>query len=266
MLPTFGEMKMLIPTIIRSSLIGIGTGILPGAGGNIGSWVSYDIGQKFAKDKTIYGKGSLEGVCASETANNAVTGGALIPMMTLGIPGSAAAAIILGGLMIQGLQPGSKLFVDQAPIAYSIILGFLISNIMIALVGLTIAKYVVKVTQVPVGVLTPIVCVLAIVGSYAINSNVFNIFVMGFFGLAGYFLIKADYSPPAIVLGLILGRMAETGFRQSLVMSRGNLLGYYFTRPISVGLIVLIIIALAFPILRILMNKRIVSKSNNGIS
>lgn len=139
----------MLPTIGISSILGILIGILPGAGGDIGSWVAYNAAKKRSKHPEEFGKGSLEGIAASETANNAVTGGALIPLLTLGIPGSGTTAIMLGGMMIQGLIPGHELFTKQGDITYCIIIGFLIANILMGLLGLFIAKPVVKVSTIP---------------------------------------------------------------------------------------------------------------------
>lgn len=149
MLPRLSEMPRYSWNLILSSIIGIGVGILPGAGGNIGSWIAYDQAKKHSKHKEEFGNGSLEGLCACETGNNAVTGGAMIPLMTLSIPGSPTAAIILGGFLIQGLVPGHRLFTSQADITYSILTGFALSNILMVFVGLAIAKYVVNVTRIP---------------------------------------------------------------------------------------------------------------------
>ena len=247
--PTWSEFKKLIPTISRSSIIGVLVGILPGAGGDIASWVGYNESKRFSKHPEEYGKGSLEGIAASESANNAVTGGALIPLLTLGIPGSATTAVLLGGLLIQGLQPGHELFIKHAGITYSVIIGFLIANILMGIVGLLIAKYVVYVTKVPSGILAPIIVVLSVVGSYAINNNMFDVYVMVLFGLIGYFMRKTGFATAPVVLGMILGPMAESGFRRSLIMAKGDVIGYYFSRPLSVILMLLIVFSFLSPLL-----------------
>lgn len=260
-LPTWKQFKTLLPTILYSSVLGVGVGILPGAGGDIGSWVGYNTAKNRSKNRELFGKGSLEGVCASEAANNAVTGGAVIPMLTLGIPGSAAAAVLMGGLMIHGMQPGTALFTKHAVTTYSIIIGFMLANIAMGIVGLLIARYVVKVTQVPSSVLCPIIVVLAVVGSYAISANMYNVYVMIVFGLIGYFMRKADYPGSATVLGLILGSMAETGLRQSMAMSKGRLLSYFFSRPLCIALMVLIIACGFYPSVKEFLKKRKQQKS-----
>ncbi|RKL63587.1 hypothetical protein DXT63_06165 [Thermoanaerobacteraceae bacterium SP2] len=252
---TWSELKSIWRTIVRSSIIGVLIGILPGAGGDIASWLSYNEAKRFSKTPEKFGKGHIEGVAASEAANNAVTGGALIPLLTLGIPGSSATAIFLGGLLIQGLQPGHELFTKHAKITYAVIVGFFIANILMGIVGYLSAKYVVRVSTVPSGILGPIIVVLSVVGSFAINNSIVDVYTMAIFGLMGYYMRKANFPTAAVVLAMILGPMAERGFRQSLVMSKGNVLAYYAGRPICIILFVLIIIGLVTPILMQRMSK-----------
>lgn len=245
--PSWREFRQMTPTIGKSSIIGTLVGILPGAGGDIGSWVSYNEAKRSAKNKDEFGKGAINGVAASETANNAVTGGAMIPLLILGIPGSAATAVLLGGFIIQGLVPGRDLFTIHANITYSVIIGFVIANILMGIIGLVIAKYVINVTKISDGVIAPIIVVFSVVGSYAINNSIFDVYLMVAFGLLGYFMRKFDFPTAPVVLAIILGPMAENGFRQSLVLSQGDLLSYYLSRPISVILIVLTLLALLAP-------------------
>lgn len=254
-LPSWKELKNISPTMIKSSIIGVFVGILPGAGGDIGSWVSYNEAKRASKDPGKFGKGSIEGVAASETANNAVTGGAMIPLLILGIPGSAATAVLLGGFVIQGLVPGRELFTINAGITYSVIIGFVIANILMGIAGLLMAKYVVRVTEVPNGIVAPIIVVLSVVGSYAINNNVFDVYLMIGFGLLGYFMRKFNFPTAPVVLAIILGPMAEKGFRQSLVLAQGEVISYYLTRPLSVILIVLTLLALLTPLILNMLKK-----------
>ena len=247
--------KGLIVTIIRSSIIGVFVGILPGAGGDIGSWVGYNEAKRFSKNSKNFGTGCLEGVAAPEAANNAVTGGALIPLLTLGIPGSAVTAILLGGLMIQGLVPGRELFTEHATITYSVIFGFFFANILMGVLGLSFAKFLIKVRNVPSGMLSCFIVILSVLGSYAININIIDVYVMVFFGILGYLLRKLDFHPAPIVLAVILGPLAEEGFRQSLVLSKGNLISYILGRPLCIVLLILIILSLFSPLLMKKMGK-----------
>ena len=249
MLPRLREVPRYLWTWAVSSVIGIIVGILPGAGGNIGSWIAYDQTKKHSKEKELFGNGSMEGLAACETGNNAVTGGSMIPLMTLSIPGSPNAAIILGGLLIQGLVPGARLFTTQAPTTYSILIGFALSNILMVFVGLAIARYVVNVVKIPNSILMPVVVSLALIGSYAINASMFDVFVAIAFGALGYLMNKFDLSSAALILGLILGGTAESGLMLSMVMARGNVLGYFFGRPVCLVLMALIVLSIAGPVI-----------------
>lgn len=256
MLPTLKELPRYAWTWTVSSVIGIVVGILPGAGGNIGSWISYDQAKKHSKHKEEFGNGSLDGLAACETGNNAVTGGSMIPLLTLSIPGSPNAAIILGGLLIQGLVPGARLFTTQAPTTYSILIGFAVSNILMVFVGLAIARYVVNVTKIPNSILMPVVVSLALIGAYAINASMFDVFVTIFFGFLGYLMNKFELSSAALILGLILGGTAERGLMLSLVMSKGDVLGYYLGRPICLVLLALIVLSIAGPLVSHIRDKQ----------
>lgn len=248
-LPTIREFKRILVTILQSSGIGVFVGMLPGAGGDIASWVGLNEAKRFSRDKEKFGKGCIEGVAAPESANNAVTGGALIPMLTLGIPGSSVTAVLLGGLLIQGLRPGRELFTTQADITYAVILGFLLANILMGIIAIAGARLFVRVTTVPQKVLAPIIVTLCIVGAYAINNSVTDVWVMVAFGLIGYLLRKTGFPPAPVVLGLILGSIAEQGLRQSIDLAQGDVIGYYLSRPISVVLIILILLSVLSPLL-----------------
>lgn len=260
-LPTLKEFKEIFQTIIRSSGIGTFVGILPGAGADIGSWVSYNEAKRFSKNKKAFGKGSIEGVAASEAGNNSVVGGSLIPMLTLGIPGNVVTAVLLGGLIIQGLTPGHELFTTHANVTYSMIIGFLIANIIMGIIGLLGAKYFVKVSKVSDKLLAPIIISFSVVGAYVISNNIFDIWIMIIFGLIGYLIRKTGFHPAPIVLGIILGPIGEAGFRQSLVMAKeSSILAFYLTRPISVILIVLTLITIFSPLISKMWKRRKIQK------
>ncbi len=255
-LPTKEDMRISIPVIAAASVIGVLIGIMPGAGCDIGSWVSYNFAKNRSKRKELFGHGAIEGVAASEAANNAVTGGSLIPLLTLGIPGSGTAAIMLGGMMIHGLVPGNDLFTKQAGITYTVILGFLCANIVMGILGLLIAKPIVRVSVIPMSILSPIIIALATVGAYAIQSSFFDVYIMLIFGLLGYFSRKLGFATAPMVLGMILGPMAEKNWRQTLVICRGDLFGYFLSRPIAIVIAILVIIGLFSPILIKLFSKK----------
>ena len=169
--PTWAEIKEIYKTVIRSSLIGIGVGILPGAGGDIASWVSYSEARRSSKRPELIGKGSIEGIAASEASNNAVTGSSLIPLMVLGIPGSASAAILLGALLIKGLVPGRELFTTHATLTYTVMGGFLFANVLMGFIGMIASRYIIRITRIPNEALVAVVTVLCVIGAYAMRSE-----------------------------------------------------------------------------------------------
>lgn len=249
--PSFAELKSEFKetwaTMLRSSIVGVIVGILPGAGADIASWVGYNEAKRFSKHPEKFGKGSLEGIAAPEAANNAVTGSSLIPLWTLGIPGSAAAAVILGGLMIHGLVPGRELFTVHAHITYTAIWGFIIASILMGIIGFVVIKYAALVVNISNEVMMPIITALCVIGSFAITGSIFDVWVMLIFGIIGYFLRQNDFHAAPVVLGMILGPMAEIRFTQSMVLADGNLIGYILGRPISIIIIVLIVVSLLTP-------------------
>jgi putative tricarboxylic transport membrane protein len=265
--PTLKELKNLWITILRSSIIGIIVGMLPGAGGDIASWVGYNEAKRFSKEPHKFGTGNPEGVAASEAANNAVCGGALIPLLTLGIPGSATTAVMLGGIMIQGLIPGRELFTKYADVTYMLIIGFILAQLVLVIVGLAAARYLPIITRVPSKYLAPIIIALCVIGSYAINLSLFDVGVMFFFGLLGYYMKKNGFHPAPVVLGIILGPMAEKGLRTALQLAQGNPFRYFLTSPLSDILIALILLSLLSPILmeRFRRNQNIPTETSDGM-
>jgi putative tricarboxylic transport membrane protein len=242
------EFKSLIVTILRSSGIGTFIGMIPGAGGDITAFVAYNEAKRFSKNKEEFGKGALKGVAAPEAANNSVTGGAMIPLLTLGIPGDAVTAVLLGALMVQGLQPGPMLFENNGPIVYTLFVGMLLANILILILGLAGIRIFTKVLHIPKTILTPIILVLCVVGSYSLGNSYFDVIVMFGAGVIGYFLQRYDFPASPIILGLILGPMMESNLRRSLLMSQGEL-DIFYTRPITAVLLGLAIVTLFSPLL-----------------
>lgn len=256
-LPTWAEIKRLFPNMIRSSIIGVLVGILPGAGGDIGSWVSYNEAKRFSKNKEEFGKGSIEGICASEAANNAVTGGALIPLLTLGVPGSSTTAVVLGALLIHGLTPGHTLFATNGTIVYTMMTAFLVGNILMGLVGLLISKRIVRMCNIPTCILSPVIVVLATIGAYSIAMNIFDVCVMLFFGFLGYLMKKTKIPAAPLVLGMLLGETAELGYTQSITIAKGRpLFKVFIGRPICIVLMIMIILAIASPFIADYYTKR----------
>jgi putative tricarboxylic transport membrane protein len=236
--------------LIRSAIIGTIVGIIPGAGGNIAALVSYNEAVRVSKHPEKFGKGNMDGVAAAEAANNAEVSGSLIPLLTLGIPGAPPAAVLLGALLLQGLRPGPELFTVHGQITYTFILSLVLANLLMLPMGISAGKMISKlITGIPITLLAPFVFFLSIIGSYSISKNMFDVYVMLFFGLVGYVGKKLGFGPGPVVLGLILGKICEQGLVQSLLMGQaaGSVLKIFFTRPISIILICLTIISASWP-------------------
>ncbi|WP_158095921.1 tripartite tricarboxylate transporter permease [Cloacibacillus sp. An23] len=241
--PPFKEQFAHKVNIIRSSLIGTLIGIIPATGGNIAAFLAYDQAKRFSKEPETFGKGNVDGIIASEASNNGVCGGALIPMLTLGIPGDSVTAVLLGGLMIHGIQPGPMLFSDSPAFIGGIFTAVFIATMYMVLLQIFGIKIFVKTLNVPVNYLNAILVVLSLVGSYAIRQNFFDVILTLFFGVVGYILTKAKFPSAPIVLGLVLGSMFEGEFRRALKLGGGSI-SIFFERPIA-----LVIIILAFAII-----------------
>jgi len=246
--PPLAIVRTSIGNFIRSSLLGTWIGILPGAGGSIASFLAYDQAKKASKTPEAFGTGHYEGVIASETANNAVTGGALIPLMTLGIPGDMVTAVILGGLLIHGLRPGPMLFQDNADVVGSIFVALFIANVMMFILQSGLMRFFAKIILVPKHILLPIVGIMCVVGTYSVNNRIFDLWVLIIFGFVGYILIKNKFNLGPIVLGYILGPLIETNWRLGLMAARGDYLPF-LTRPLSALLLVMALGSILFPVI-----------------
>lgn len=244
------ELKPLFKTIFRSSIIGTYIGMLPGAGASIASFLGYSEAKRNSKKPEDFGTGIGEGVAASEAANNAVTGGSLIPLLTLGIPGNSVTAILLGGLMIHGLRPGHQLFTTFSGIIYPFILGLLFGNVIMFFMGSFLAPFFARIARVKKSILAVGICIFATLGSYAINQAIFDIWVLIIFGVLGYILRKTGFSVVSIVLGIILGPLAESGIKQSFLLSKGKVISYFLGRPICLILICFIIASILTQVLK----------------
>lgn len=218
--------------IVQSALIGLGVGALPGVGEDVAAWVSYDTAKKTSKHPEKFGTGCYQGAIAPEVANNAAIGGAMIPMLTLAVPGSPPAAVLLGALMIHNIRPGPMIMRDNPNFINYIAALLFLAVVMLWLAGLVLAKPMTQILKVPTVYLMPIVAALSIVGAYAINNRAFDIIIAFVFGVLGYFLDKMQYSPAPIVLGIILGNMIDENFRRALMVSNGDY-SIFVTRPIS---------------------------------
>lgn len=237
--------------MIRSSIIGTVVGILPGAGGSIAGLVSYAEARRASNDPDSYGKGNPDGVIATEAANNATVGGGFIPTLVLGIPGTPPDAIILGALLVQGIKIGPTLFTTDGNVVYTFIWGLLIATLLMLPVGLVIGRYAyASIIKVPKAVLAPTVALLTIIGSFAIHSNVDDAQLMVGLGVLAWVLNRYGFQPSPIVLGLVLGSIAEQGFVQTYLIGNATnrLPEMFFARPISIGIIIAALVTLLFPI------------------
>ena len=246
LIPPFKDFKRIIGTIIRSSFIGVFIGALPAAGGSIAALVAYGQEKRFGKRKELLGTGIIEGIAAPEAANNASTGGALIPMLTLGIPGDAMTAVLMGGLIIQGLRPGPLLFQQQMPFVSSIFISLFISVIFMCIIGLVGARYFARLIGFPKKYLIPAILVFSLVGSYAISNSIFDIMVLIFAGIGGFLLRKLSFPVAPVILGMILGPLFESNFRRALMLSEGNW-RTFIQRPISLFFLIVVVLVLLGP-------------------
>ncbi len=244
--------------LIRSSIIGTFVGIVPGAGGNIASLMAYNEAVRFSKEKEKFGTGIIDGVAASESSNNAEVGGSLVPLLTLGIPGAAPAAVMLGALMIHGMRPGPELYTTYGAVTYTFLFSFVLANIVMFVLGFYGSRHVARVINLPFNQLAPIIVFLTIIGSYSIRNNILDVGIMIFFGLIGYVTKKTGFQPGPIVLGLILGPFAENGLVQSMLMGKaeGSMFQVFFGRPISIVLIILCLVSVILPIIAAIRNRK----------
>lgn len=239
--------------LIRSSVVGTLVGILPGAGGSIAGLVAYSEARRSSKRSANFGKGEPEGIQATESANNATVGGGFIPTLVLGIPGTPPDAVILGALLIQGVRTGPSLFAENGAIVYTFIYGLILATILMLPAGLVIGRYAYKsIITVPKALLVPTVAFMTMIGTYAIRNSISDVVIMIVLGVVGWFLNRFGFSPSPIVLGLILGRIAEQGFVQAWTIGAAteDLTGMFFGRPISLVIIAFTLISLFYPLIR----------------
>jgi len=235
--------------IARGTVLGFFIGVLPGAGPTISTFFSYAVEKKVSKHPEEFGHGAIEGVAGPESANNAAATGAMVPMLTLGIPGSATTAIMLGGLMMWGLRPGPLLFEKNPQFVWGLIASQYIANVMLLVLSTAFIPLFVRALRVPFGILMPIIIIFCVTGAYSLKNSVFDVGQMLVFGVLGYAMKKLGYSPAALTLALVLGPLAERALRQSLIISDSGI-AIFFMRPIAAVLVVAALAAVAVPALR----------------
>jgi putative tricarboxylic transport membrane protein len=239
----------------RGTLIGFLVGVLPGAGATIATFLSYAAEKRFSKHPEQFGKGAIEGVAGPESANNSSTGGAMVPLLTLGIPGSGTTAIMLGALLMFGLQPGPLLFQKNPDFVWGVIASMYIGNVMLLIMNIACIPLFVKICKIPNHLLMPLVMVFATVGVYSVDGNIFDVWLVYVFGVMGYFMNKFDMPRAPVLLAVVLAPMIERSLRQSLMMSQGSY-GIFFTRPICAVLLLSALAAMIWPVIDMVRQRR----------
>lgn len=257
--PRKDDLKTIAPTVVRSSILGTFIGAVPGTGGDIASWVGYNMAKRFSKHPEKFGHGSPEGIAGSEAANNAIAGGAFVPLLALGIPGDAGTAVMMGALTMQGIVFGPSLFTEEPGKAYIVFIALFVANILMAICGFSMIRVFGKVIDVPNKYLVPVIMTFCITGTFALNHYLEEVFLMLIMGVIGFVLIKLDFAMPPIILGLVLGSLAEKNARRSI-----DLLGSSETiwqHPIAIIFIVLAIASLVSPAISAAIKKRKAAKA-----
>jgi putative tricarboxylic transport membrane protein len=247
LLPTMQDLKDCRFAFLNGSVVGFVIGVLPGAGSTIASFISYGIEKAVSKRRDQFGTGVIEGVAAPEGANNSETGGALVPLLTLGIPGSGTTAILLAALVLWGFKPGPLLIQEHPDLFWGLVASMYIGNVMLLVLNLPLVPLFAQILRLPVHVLYPLIFGISIVGVYTVSSSLFDLSMLMAFGLLGYLMRKLDYPAAPMVLGLVLGDAMERALRQSLMMSQGDLT-ILVARPISAVMLALAVLVLLVPL------------------
>jgi len=236
-IPPWRTFAGLFRPIFRSSLIGTAIGAIPGTGADIGAIIAYSQGKSMAKRPDLFGTGYPEGIVCPESANNGATGGAMVPLLTLGVPGGAVTAIMLGAFMVHGLQPGPLLMINNKELVYALVFGMAFANVVMVVLGLSMAKFFGKVSRMPPALLSPIIMLLCVSGAFSMRNNWFDVYVMGISGVLGYAMIKTNIPRAPLVIGMILSGMIESNFARSVMLCQDNPLQFF--TPISTLLLLL---------------------------
>jgi putative tricarboxylic transport membrane protein len=242
----FVELRKTIWTMLMGSFLGYFVGILPAAGATPGSLMAYGVAKTMSKEPRTFGKGNLNGIVAPEAANNAASTGSMLPMLTLGIPGSPTTAILLGGMVIWGLEPGPRLFTDHKDFVWGLIASLYAANLFALMINIAFIPAFIAVLKMPFTILAPVIYVLCVVGGYAPTKDMHDVWLMLIFGVVGYLMRKLDYPLAPAVLAIVLGPLAEASMRQSLIMAQGEF-SIFMVRPISGTIMVIAIVLLVWP-------------------
>jgi putative tricarboxylic transport membrane protein len=240
------EWRRSFGPIWRGGIIGFVIGVLPGAGGTIASIMSYMTEKRMSKNPEEFGKGAIEGVAGPEAANNSDTAGAMVPLLTLGVPGGGATAVLLGAFIMYGIQPGPLLFQSRPDLVWGLIDSMYVGNIMLLILNLPLIGVFVRLLYIPPGILYPLIVALSVIGAYAISGSLMDLYLILFFGIVGYVFDKVSIPVAPLVLSLVLGGMMEQSFRQAMTISGGNP-QIFFNSAITVTLIVLSVVSIFAP-------------------
>jgi len=247
LLPSLQDLKDSRFAFVNGSVVGFFIGVLPGAGSTIASFLSYGVEKAFSRHPEKFGTGAVEGVAAPEAANNSETGGALVPLLTLGIPGSATTAMLLAALILWGFRPGPLLIQENPVLFWGLVASMYVGNIMLLILNLPLVPLFAQILRLPYFVLAPAILGISIVGVYSVSQSLFDVWMLGVFGLLGYLMRKLDFPAAPLVLGLVLGDRLEQSLRQALMMSQGHL-SILVMRPMSAGLLLLTVVILLMPV------------------
>ncbi len=240
MLPTRDDFRRSWMPIIRGSGIGSIIGILPGAGGSMAAFMSYGVEKRASKEPYRFGKGAIEGVAGPEASNNSAAQTAFVPTLTMGIPGSASMALMLGALMINGIAPGPALIRDHPDMFWGLVMSFWVGNILLVVLNIPLIGVWIRLLMVPYRLLFPVIVGLICVGVFSVSGNVFDVFLIAGIGFVGYFLRLLQFEPAPLLIGFVLGPMLEENFRRSMVLGRGDL-SFFLTRPLSLAMLLIAI-------------------------
>ncbi|MGP4064435.1 tripartite tricarboxylate transporter permease [Oceanobacillus sp. M65] len=249
------DFKDMSGPVTRHSFLGFILGVLPGAGATIASFISYITEKKLSKNPEEFGKGSVKGLAAPETANNAATSGAFVPLLSLGIPGSGTTAVMLGAFLVLGVQPGPLLMTDRPEIFWGIIASMYIGNVFLLILNLPLIPYFAKILKIPRPLLISLVIMFSIIGVYAISFNTFDLYMLLLFGVVGFVMRLFSFPAPPFILAFILGGMMEQAFRQSLTISNGSLT-VFVQDPIALTLLIVAMLSFVFPLIRVIRSRR----------
>ncbi|MED4584664.1 tripartite tricarboxylate transporter permease [Brevibacillus choshinensis] len=256
-LPTKQDLKESAGPILRGSLVGFFKGIVPGSGATLASFLAYLLEKKISKNPEKFGKGAIAGVAAPESANNAASGGAMIPLLTLGIPGTGTTAVLMGALIMYNVQPGPLLFDEHPTIAWGLIASMFIGNLMLLILNMPLVKVFAKLIETPPKYLIPMIVAISIFGVYAVRVSVFDLVLLLICGVAGYFLAKNDFPMAPLVLGLVLGPMIENNLRRALTTSNGEF-SIFIEKPVSLVFLIIAVLWITVPLIMKMRGKKVV--------